>query len=249
VLSRDTTSFFPCDLCTQAQSLARLGTLGRVPLAKVLDEAFRRQLVNFSPRDKVALLWALAKSEAHHNALSRLLVRSLAASDCSTLDRESSCAALWAVAQVWPSLPPHDPAPQLLAETLRATRPWQGASPRDLVDLSAALARLPRMLGGDARTLPLAEPGDSPPEHFSTRELCRVLGGLADPPPAETASAAEVPAGSRHAGAGHWGADNAGGVGGTAVWREGLQGHWGAGEAEAAGAPACTGGSTNPLAW
>jgi hypothetical protein len=104
LLQRDLTKFSPQDLCTSAQSLAKLGGLGAGSLQRIADEAFQRQLCAFTGNDKAILLWSLAKVRSKHSALLRILVRGLAVENFTTIDRDLASATIWALARIWQQL-------------------------------------------------------------------------------------------------------------------------------------------------
>lgn len=199
---RDPGSFSPQDLCTFAQSLVRLGHPGESSLVRIIDSAFHRQLLGFTPRDKATMLWVVSRAEAPHRALGRLLVRTLSAGDYRALERDALCTALGALVQVWPLLSPQDPAPQLLADGICAAHPWHGAAPFELAEVVFSLARLPAPPKAAIWASLLAEVGDVAMDRFSARDLCRLLCGFAGqpaeaPPAGELAGVAAAGSGTR----------------------------------------------------
>lgn len=177
VLRRDPSAFSSHDLSTLAQALARMGDLGHAPLERVLDEAFRRQLLGFPPRDRATLMAALARTGSPRTALVRLLVRGLVG-DCGELERDSQCLVLDALAQLWKTFGPQDPSPQVLADALCAAQPWVKATPSELAECAEALVTLPGPPRVDAWTSLLKEIGCMEPERLYLSDLSKLISCL-----------------------------------------------------------------------
>jgi hypothetical protein len=177
LLHRDLTRFSPQDLCTSAQSLAKLGSLGVGSLQRIADEAFQRQLRSFTCNDKAILLWALAKIRSKHSPLLRILVRALAFENVTSIDRELASATIWALARIWQQLPT-DEWPQTLFHALCALTPWAGATNGELCCTVWAVGKL--LEHATLTVWDSLSPAISSviPNQCSLHELCLLLCGL-----------------------------------------------------------------------
>lgn len=177
LLSRDLTKFSSQDLCSSAQSLAKLGGLGAGPLQRIADEAFQRQLCAFTGNDKAILLWSLAKVRSKHSALLRILVRGLAVEDFSTIDRDLATATIWSLARIWQQLPPEQWPPSLVS-SLCALCPWVGATTSELCCTVWGAGELSAHVDADAWWSLVGAIGNLTPSSCSLHELCLLLCGL-----------------------------------------------------------------------
>jgi len=171
----------PQDLCTLTQSLARLGGSAPNLLRAFVDEAFSRQLWQFSLKDKLSLLSALAKASFQHVPLYRSLVASLLA-DSDLVQSDGARTALWALAELMPTVEPSDSTVTKLVQALSATQPWLGVAPLELANLVHAYWKLLEPGDVDIWTSLVAEVKSVPLMSLSTGTVCQLVGDMAASP-------------------------------------------------------------------
>lgn len=179
LLYRDLTRFSPQDLCTSAQSLAKLRGLGGGSFQRIADEAFQRQLCAFTGNDKAILLWSLAKVRSKHSALLRIIVRGLAVENFNSIDRDLASGTIWALARIWQQLP-DDQWQQSLFYALCSLCPWMGATTSELCRTAWAVGQLFSAHADIGIWCALLQSLSTlTPKSCSLHELCLLLHGLA----------------------------------------------------------------------
>lgn len=178
LLSRDLTKFSTQDLCTSAQSLAKLDFGWKmVPLA---EEAASRDLANFDSKDKACLFWALTKAGAIlrlKKPLRHGLLRALAI-DCS-LPRDLALSVIWSFGHCWDQLDECETTEATpLLEQLLMAQPWNGAQPFELANVTLAAGMLQTTELKMMSSALAREIGFHDPKSFTLRGLCYVMFGL-----------------------------------------------------------------------
>jgi len=163
---RDLSAVPVSDLCSSAETLAKLDQLGLPSLRRIASEVSRRDLHSFAGVDRATLLWALAKSSVHYDLQSELAC-SLAPADVTWLEGEAAAKTLWALGKVWTTA--KFDSPDLKTVVAALCRQWNYFSGSTL-DASWALSRLSASL-----ECKVHEPGTS-----SSGEACFPQ----EPPPA-----------------------------------------------------------------
>lgn len=182
VRRRGPSQLSPQDLCTLAQSLARLGEPRTEILEALAEEAFSRQLWHFGVRDCASLLWALTKSNVIHAPLCTLLIRTLS-SNTLGLQKGLASTVLWSLSELQP--PSSVRAAKnhgALTKALCLKEPWLGSEPREMVRMTVAFVRLQDMIPLQAWSALISEVCELEASVLTFREVLLVLTFLAGCP-------------------------------------------------------------------